>query len=114
MHELGLVAHIIKTVENLAAEQNLTEVASITLELGEVSSVLPDYLVDCWNYAHKKSDLLKDTRLKLEMIKAVTVCEDCGKTYATIEYKKKCPYCESLFTHLVTGDEFLIKEIEAC
>lgn len=114
MHELGLVVHIIKTVEELAAEQNLTEVASITLELGEVSSVLSDYLVDCWNYSHKKSELLKETELKLEMIPAVTLCEDCEKTYSTVEYKKKCPYCGSMFTHLVSGDEFNIKQIEAC
>lgn len=114
MHELGLVAHIIKTVEEMAAEQKLTEVASLTLELGEVSSVLPDYLTDCWNYAHKKSELLKNTELKLQIIPAVTLCDDCGKTYPTVKYKKKCPYCESMFTHLVAGDEFSIKEMEAC
>ena len=113
MHELGLVSYIIDTLENLAEEENLTDVASVTLEVGEVSSVVPDYLVDCWNYAHKKSELLKDSKLKLNIIPAVTMCEECEKIFSTIKYHKQCPYCKSYFTHLIRGDEFNIKDIEA-
>lgn len=114
MHELGIVMHVIKTVEEIAAENGLTEIASITMEHGEVSSVLPDYFTDCWNYAHKKSELLKDAQLKMETIPAVTICEACAKTYSTVEFKKICPHCGSQMTHLLTGNEFNIKEIEAC
>ena len=39
MHELGIVFHTIKTVERVGADNGLTEVASVTLELGEVSRV---------------------------------------------------------------------------
>ncbi|MGI5984592.1 MAG: hydrogenase maturation nickel metallochaperone HypA [Clostridiales bacterium] len=114
MHELGLVVYVIDAVEQLAKEKNLTEIGSITLELGEVSSVVPDYFKDCWNYSHKKSDLLKNTELKIEIIPALTVCSDCGKTYPTVEFKKKCPHCSSDDTYLLRGNEFNIKEIEAC
>lgn len=114
MHELGTVVYIIDTLEKLAKEQELTEVSSVTLEIGEVSSIVPDYLVDCWNYSHVKSELLKDAKLKLETIPAISICEECGQTYSTLEHKKKCPKCQSYFTHLVQGDEFNIKEIEAC
>ena len=48
MHELGIVFHIIKGVEKTAEENGLTKVASVTVELGEVSSVIPHYLTDCW------------------------------------------------------------------
>ena len=37
MHELGIVFHMIKTVERIAEENVLTSVSSVTLELGEVS-----------------------------------------------------------------------------
>ena len=37
MHELGIVFHTIRTIEEVAAEQGLTRVGSVTLELGEVS-----------------------------------------------------------------------------
>ena len=36
MHELGIVFHVIKSVEKIGEENGLTNVASVTLELGEV------------------------------------------------------------------------------
>ena len=51
MHELGIVFHMIKTVERIAEENVLTSVSSVTLELGEVSGVVPHELKSCWNWA---------------------------------------------------------------
>ena len=42
MHELGIVFHIIKSVERVAAENELEKVSAVVLELGEVSGVVPD------------------------------------------------------------------------
>ena len=113
MHELGTVIYIIETVEKLAVENKLTKIGSVTLEVGEVSGIIPDYLSDFWLYARKKSDYLKDADLKIETIQGVTYCQDCKKTYPTVEYAKICPYCHSSNTFLVTGNEYNIKEIEA-
>ena len=54
MHELGVVFHVIESVENIGKENQLTKVASVTLEVGEVSGVVPSYLTDCWKF--KPSD----------------------------------------------------------
>ena len=64
MHELGTIVYVIDTVEKIAAENKLAEVASVTLEVGEVSGIVPSYLADFWLYARKKSELLKETELK--------------------------------------------------
>ena len=48
MHELGVVFHVIKMVEEICEENNLTEIESVTLELGEVSTVIESYLHDVW------------------------------------------------------------------
>ena len=45
MHELGIVFHVIRAVEGIGREQKLTDVASVTLELGEVSGAIPHELV---------------------------------------------------------------------
>ena len=113
MHELGTIYYVIETVEKLAAENDLKEVASITLEVGEVSGIIPEYLSDFWLYARKKTELFQETELKIEPIHAVTYCQDCAKTYPTLKYGKTCPYCQSGNTFLVTGNEYNIKEIEA-
>ena len=113
MHELGTINYVIDTVEKLCVEQQLTTVASVTLQVGEVSAIIPEYLVDYWDWARKKTTYLKEAELKIETINAVTYCQDCKKTYETVKYGKICPYCESKNTFLVTGNEYAIKEIEA-
>lgn len=113
MHELGIVFHIIDTIEDVAKEQNLLKVHSVTLSVGEVSTVVPSYLGDCWKWAVDRSKLMKGCLLKNEIIPAVTYCEDCGKTYETVKHGKICPYCHSENTYLLSGNEVEIKEIES-
>ncbi len=114
MHELGVVFHIIKSVEKVAVENQLTEIARVTVELGQVSTVIPHYLTDCWRWAADKNELLRGAELKIEEVPAITYCEDCENTYGTVEYGKTCPYCGSVHTYLVQGNQVMIKEIEAC
>ncbi|MCM1258494.1 MAG: hydrogenase maturation nickel metallochaperone HypA [Roseburia sp.] len=114
MHELGIVFHVIESVENIGKENQLTQVASVTLEVGEVSGVIPSYLKDCWKWAVERSDLMKGAALYFETIPAVTFCEDCEKEYPTVKHGKTCPHCGSENTYLLRGSEFVIKEIEAC
>ena len=113
MHELGMIVHITKTLQNVAKENNLSEIGSVTLEIGEVSTIVPDYLTDCWKYYRKKFPLIEHSELKIEILPATTYCEDCRQTYPTVEFGRQCPYCKSPNTYLVCGDECNIKEIEA-
>ena len=104
MHELGVVFHVIKTVEEVAKENQLTEIEAVTLQLGEVSGVIESYLQNCWKWAvEKKSEILKESALVVETYPAVTFCEDCEKTYGTVEHGKICPYCGSERTYLSAG-----------
>ena len=114
MHELGIVYHIINSVEEVGRENDLTSVQSVTIELGEVSAVIPEYLTDCWNWAVKKNGLLKDAQIYIEVIPAVTLCRNCEKEYGTVEHGRICPHCGSELTHLLVGNEINIKQIEAC
>ncbi len=112
MHELGIVFHIIKTVERVSAENGLEHVNAVVLELGEVSGVVPDYLTDCWRWAADKNELLKGSKLKIETLPAVTHCGGCGRDYPTVEHGRTCPHCGSGETWLLTGNEVSIKELE--
>ena len=114
MHELGVVFHVIKKVEEVAKENNVTDVKGVTLQLGEVSGVVEDYLHDVWKWAVvNRSELMHEAVLKIEQIPAITYCEDCQNEYPTVEHGKICPNCGSEHTYLIQGNEFLIKEIEA-
>lgn len=113
MHELSIVFYMIDTLEEVARQNELTAIQRVTFNLGEVSGVLPDYLVDCWNWAVKRTDVLHDAVLDVVPVAAVTVCNDCGRTYGTVTYGKICPHCGSSNTVLLRGNETEIDTIEA-
>ena len=76
MHELGIIIHISKTLKEVAEENEVTKIGSVTLEIGEVSGIVPEYLLDCWDYYRKKSDLLSESELRIDTLPAVTMCEN--------------------------------------
>ena len=112
MHELGIVFYIIRDVKQAAEENGVEHVSAVVMNIGEVSTIVPEYLTDCWRWAADKEPMLKGCELKIEPIPAVTHCDGCGKDYPTVEHGKKCPYCGSEQTWLLRGNEVEIKQIE--
>ena len=111
MHELGIVFYIIRDVKEVARENKVDKVKTVFMDIGEVSTISPEYLTDCWRWAADKEDLLRGCELIITTIPAVTYCENCGKEFGTVEHGKKCPHCGSDRTYLVRGNEVEIKEI---
>ena len=112
MHELGIVFYIIRDVKKVAEENHVGHVSAVVMDIGEVSTVVPEYLTDCWRWAADKEEMLKGCELKVNTILAVTRCEDCGEEYGTVRYGRKCPHCGSEHTFLLQGNQVEIKEIE--
>lgn len=113
MHELGVVFHIIKQVDKVAKDNNAHIVKSVTLQIGEVSMIVPHYFEDCWKWAvDNRSEYMHGCKLIIETIPAVTFCQDCENEYETIKFGKICPFCNSNNTYLKQGNELIIKEIE--
>lgn len=112
MHELGIVMHVIKQVEEVAEENAAEKVVKLNIEVGEVSSVVPQLFTDCFEWAKKKTRFLRDAELELIVLQALSYCKTCGNSFRTTEYAKKCPHCGSYDTYLITGNEINIKDIE--
>lgn len=113
MHELGVVIEVIKTVENFARKNALTKIDTLVLQIGELSSMIPRYIEACYPAA-VDGTLLKDTRLKIEILPGNAICRECNKVFNLLENNNKCPSCESKEWELLCGKEFMIKEIVAC
>ena len=124
MHEMGIVIHLAKTLDDLAEEHHITKIGSVTLSVGEVSGIVNDLFVDAWEYFKKKHPILSDSELRMEVIPAITHCDGCGEDYETVAHGKilggkimakvpVCPHCGSKETWLIQGNECIIKEIEA-
>ena len=50
MHELGIIVNINKTLAEVAADNGVSRISRVTLELGEVSGIVPELLEDCWKF----------------------------------------------------------------
>lgn len=112
MHELGIVFHIIREVKKVAQENGGGHISKVVMNIGEVSTVVPYYLEDCWKWAVEKEEMMRGCELEICTVPAVTFCEDCKGEYSTVTYAKKCPYCGGENTWLLRGNEVEIKEIE--
>ena len=74
MHELGVVFHIIDDLKAVASDNDVSSISKVTIELGEVSGVVEEYLTDCWKWACKKEELVKDCEMEVEIIPGITYC----------------------------------------
>lgn len=113
MHELGIMINVINSIEKIAAVNGVTKVETLVLQVGELSPVVPHYLEAVYPAA-VDGTLLQDTKLEIEVIPAIGLCKHCGTEFNLVMNKKVCPDCGQSDWKLISGTEFLIKEILAC
>ena len=113
MHELGIMYHIVEQVMSVVKTNQLSEVETIVLQVGEMSSVVPRYLHACFPAA-VDGTVLENTKLEVEILPANGICRNCQKVYPLLEHSKICPECGSEEVEIISGREFYLKEIRAC
>ena len=113
MHELGVVFEVIKTVENFVKKNELTKVDKLVLQIGELSSMIPRYIEECYPAAVDGTSL-QETKLEIQILPGNGSCKKCDKVFNLIENNNKCPNCGSEDWEILSGKEFMIKEIIAC
>lgn len=113
MHELGVVMEVVKTLDRVVLENDLKEVDTVVLQIGEISSMIPKYIEDCYVVAVDGTQFEK-TKLKIEILTATALCRPCNRVFKLVESDGKCDCCKGNDWELLSGKEFLIKEIIAC
>lgn len=113
MHELGVVFEVVKSVEKFAQNNSITKVEKLVLQIGELSSMIPKYIEDCYPVA-VDGTILQDTKLEIEILPGNALCKNCNKVFNVMKNNKICPNCACDAWELLSGKEFFIKEIVAC
>ena len=107
---MGIVIETIKTVERFAIENKVTVIDTLVLQVGEMSAMIPKYIEACYPAA-VEGTLLKNTKLKLEILPGNGRCRNCGTVFQIILTEGVCPHCYEKGPELLSGNEFRIKEI---
>ena len=112
MHELGLVCQVVKTVDEVMAENNLTELDEIVLQVGEMSDVVPEFLEEAWQATAPTTEY-PDAKMTVEVMPALAKCLDGGYEGHVKTFGPDCPIFSSDNLKIVSGKQFDIKEIVA-
>ena len=112
MHELGIMINIVESVEKFALENDITKIQKLVLQIGELSSVVPRFAQACYPAA-VDGTMLEDSELEIEILPGNGMCDHCKKVFNLLENKNQCPSCHEQGWELISGKEFMIKEIVA-
>lgn len=110
MHEVGVVMEIVETVETFAKRNQVTVIDTLVLQIGELSSMIPRYIEACFPAAVDGS-ILEHSKLEIELLPANGLCRACKKVFHIVEHNGICPVCNSSKMDILSGKEFMIKEI---
>lgn len=110
MHELGVVMEVVRVVEKFAHENEVQEIDTIVLQVGEISSMIPKYIEEVYPAAVDGTSL-ENAKLEIEVIPANGRCENCKTVFHVTESRGVCPDCQGTDVELLSGREFYIKEI---
>ena len=109
MHEIGVVRQMLKTVEEFAAENEMDEIVSIVLEIGDLSMIIPKYVEDIYSVI-VKGTRFEHTELVIETVEGQGVCRQCKRAFPIVKNEGYCPRCGKRDADIISGRDFVIKE----
>lgn len=107
MHELGITRSVVAICTEHARGAT---VKRVTLEIGQLSAVLPEAVRFCFDICAKGTPL-EGAVLDIIEVPGGALCRDCGATVALAALYGRCG-CGSANLKLVAGEELKVKEME--
>ena len=107
MHELGITRNIVSIVEEAAKGRR---VKRVTVDIGQLSGVMPDAIAFCFDIV-AKGTLLDGANLDIRSIAGRARCRGCGEAFDTATLYQSC-VCGSRAIDRLAGEELKIREME--
>ncbi|MGC9194387.1 MAG: hydrogenase maturation nickel metallochaperone HypA [Syntrophobacteraceae bacterium] len=113
MHELSVISSIHQIVLKHAAIHKVRKITAIHLEVGAFSDLEDQWMQHYFDFI-SKGGIAEGARLVIERPPAVMGCADCGASFEIGKTQEVCcPQCGSKNLNLVSGRQYLIKNMEA-
>lgn len=108
MHEMAITQGIIDLCLNHAGGRR---VCSLDVEIGELSSVVPEAIEFCFE-ACSRDTVLEGAKLIITRVPGVGQCLECSRETPLAELYGSCTHCGSNRVTIVAGEELRVREIE--
>jgi len=113
MHELAVTQSLIDLVVGECKKNNINHPKKIIAELGSLTGYSKESIQFYYDLLSKEMPVLAGTELDIREISAEISCNSCKKKSVITEpYIVFCDKCGSRDTEIISGREFIVKEIE--
>lgn len=111
MHELSIVKRFMNIAISSIPEGNTAKVKSVTIDVGEMTDLVPRYLTKYYDLSSKDT-ILEGSELIIHSVPMKVLCHSCGCTYnPMLSPRRLCPECGSGDCHLLEGRDVSVSEI---
>lgn len=113
MHEMSLMAEMVRILANSARENNIREITQVRLVVGKMTMALPDALQLAFEVFKGEPPLSSQALLEIEERETLGECQECGHSFTLTEsYLFLCPACRSVRINILSGRELYIGHYE--
>ncbi len=111
MHELGIAASILESVEKEAQRHPGAHISKVGIKIGEISGVDRDALQFGFEVLVKDTEF-EPLELDVELVPRVQRCSKCEYEFRMTDFDPRCPLCGEFGTKCVSGEELDIAYME--
>ena len=108
MHEMSITRSVVDLCLEHAQGRRVTQV---TMEIGELSGVVPEAVDFCFA-ACCQDTLLEGSRLEIVRIAGTGRCHDCAAEFPRSSLFDPCPACGGYRISQISGDELRVRDID--
>ena len=112
MHEMSYVVRFVNQALEVVGGSASGQVKRVTVSVGEMTDVLPEYLYKYYPLAVKET-VLEGSELEVIEVPARVLCEGCQKEYhPSGENKYLCPNCGDSRGKIIAGRDVVLERVE--
>ena len=111
MHELGIAASILESVDKEAERHPGGHISKVGVKIGELCGVDGDALQFGFEVLVKDSGR-EPLMLELEFIPRMQRCPQCAYEFRMADFDPRCPLCGDFGTQCISGEELDIAYME--
>ena len=111
MHELSICLALVETVQRIARDEEAHAVSRIVLNIGPLSGIEPDLLMNAYPLA-AGGTIAADAEVLIERPPVVVQCSECGAESNAAANRLLCATCGGFRTRVVSGDEMILRSLE--
>jgi len=113
MHEISLIQGLVQQLKELAAENQVTKVIKITMEIGPLCGVVVDSFRFGFDIISSEEELIRGAELIIVIPEVRYTCTGCGHVVVTAETRPDCcPLCQELTLFPEGGDDLILRQVE--